>query len=84
VHMYMCKKLGLNNRSWMYCSCMLAAAIACQDVDATATNLLQVKREDKNLLKTQPLPTALRMQAIRSKQLRNIYICYIHATVYET
>ncbi len=42
-------------------------------------NLLLVKMKEQNLLKIQPLPTLLRMQAIRSKQLRNIYICYIHA-----
>jgi hypothetical protein len=37
-------------------------------------NLLLVKGKEKNLLKIQPLPTALRMQAIRSKHLRNIYV----------
>ncbi len=31
--------------------------------------------KEKNPLETQPVPIVLRMQAIRSKQLRNIYIC---------
>ncbi len=34
--------------------------------------------QNRTVTTIQPLPTALRMQAIRSKQLRNIYICYIH------
>ncbi len=33
--------------------------------------------KEKKLLKIQPLPKVLRVQAIRSKQLRNIYYCYI-------
>jgi hypothetical protein len=37
--------------------------------------------KEKNLLKIQPLPKVLRMQAIRLKQLRNIHICYIHRRV---
>ncbi len=41
-------------------------------------NLLLVKMKEKNLLIKQPLPKVLRVQAIRSKQLRNIYVCYIH------
>ncbi len=44
---------------------------------AQKANLLLVKMKEKNLLKIQPLPKVLRMQAIRSKQLRNIYIRYI-------
>jgi hypothetical protein len=36
------------------------------------------KMKEKKLLKIQPVPKVLRVQAIRSKQLRNIYICYIH------
>jgi hypothetical protein len=39
--------------------------------------LLLVKMKEKNLLKIQPLPKVLRVQATRSKQLHNIYICYI-------
>ncbi len=35
--------------------------------------------KEKNLIKIQPLPKVLRVQAIRSKQLRNIYNCYVHA-----
>ncbi len=34
------------------------------------------QNEKKNLLKVQSLSKVLRMQAIRSKQLRNTYICY--------
>ncbi len=34
--------------------------------------------KEKNLLKIQPLPKVLHMQAVRSKQLRNMYICYTH------
>jgi hypothetical protein len=41
--------------------------------------LLLVKMKEKNLLKMQPLPKVLRVQATRSKQLRNICICYIQA-----
>jgi hypothetical protein len=39
------------------------------------------QKRRRNLLKIQPLPKVLRVQAImiRSKQLRNIYICYIRA-----
>jgi hypothetical protein len=39
-------------------------------------NLLLVKMKEKNLLKIQPLPKVLRMQIIRSKQLRNIYLLH--------
>jgi hypothetical protein len=39
-------------------------------------NLLLVKMKEKKLLKIQPLPKVLSVQAIRSKQLRNIYNCY--------
>jgi hypothetical protein len=45
----------------------------------TRLTLLLVKIKEKKLLKIQPLPKALRVQAIRSKQIRNIYNCYIHA-----
>ncbi len=34
-------------------------------------NLLLVKMKEENLLKIQPLPKVMRVQAIRSKQLRN-------------
>ncbi len=37
------------------------------------------KMKEKKLLKIQPLPKVLRVQAIRSQQLRSIYNCYIHA-----
>ncbi len=40
----------------------------------------QKSRELRNLLQIQPLSTVLRVQAIRSKQLRNIYNCYIHGS----
>jgi hypothetical protein len=33
--------------------------------------------KEKKLLKIRPLPKVLRVQAIRSKQLCNIYNCYI-------
>jgi hypothetical protein len=38
--------------------------------------------KEKKLLKIQPLPKVLRVQAIRSKQLRKIYKCYIRAYKY--
>ncbi len=37
--------------------------------------------KEKNLLKIQPLPKVLRMQALRSKQLHNIYIYLLHTRV---
>ncbi len=37
--------------------------------------------KEKKLLKIQPLPKVLRVQAIRSKQLRNMYNWYIHAYI---
>ncbi len=39
--------------------------------ECSKENLLLVKMKEKNLLKIQPLPKVLRVQAIRSKQLRN-------------
>jgi hypothetical protein len=36
------------------------------------------QNEREETTQIQPLPKVLRVQAIRSKQLRNIYNCYIH------
>jgi hypothetical protein len=45
-------------------------------------NLLLVKLKEKNLLKIQPLPTVLRMQAIRSKQLESEHmLIHIHPCI---
>ena len=41
-------------------------------------NLLLVKRKEKNLLKIQPLPKVLRVQAIRPNQLdQSNYVTYV-------
>jgi hypothetical protein len=47
-------------------------------------NFITSQNEREDLLRewqntTWPLPKVLRMQAIRAKQLRNIYSCYMHA-----
>ncbi len=45
--------------------------------------LVKMKEKKKNLLKIQPLPKVLRVQAIRSKQIRNIYVyLYIYIRIY--
>jgi hypothetical protein len=37
--------------------------------------------KEKNLLKKQPLPKVLRVHAIRSKQLRSIYLLHRHGAI---